>query len=73
MKIVFTPLAELQIDSLHAYISHNASEERADAYVSRIAAFCGGSSTSRDAAPCVTIFCRDYGSSGSSVVSPLRS
>jgi hypothetical protein len=31
--VIFTPLAERHIDSLHEYIAMHASEERADGYV----------------------------------------
>lgn len=41
MRIVFTPLAERQIDQMHAYITESSGyESRADAYVARIIAFC---------------------------------
>jgi toxin ParE1/3/4 len=42
LKISFTPVAEGHIDRLHAYISAQASEERADSYVNRIIDFCKG-------------------------------
>ena len=45
MRVVFTPLAERQIDALHDYITKHASEERADGYVGRIVAICEGFST----------------------------
>ena len=45
MRVIFTPLAERHIDSLHEYITTHASEERADGYVSRIVDFCNGLST----------------------------
>ena len=45
MKVIFTPLAEQHIDSLHEYIAVHASEERADGYVGRIVDFCNGLST----------------------------
>ena len=45
MCVIFTPLAERHIDSLHEYIATHASEERADGYVSRIVDFCNGLST----------------------------
>jgi toxin ParE1/3/4 len=45
VKIVFTPLAERQIDSLHAYITVQSSAVRADGYVSRIVDFCQGLAT----------------------------
>ncbi len=40
MRIIFTPLAERQIDKLHEYITTHAGEERADGYVGRIVDFC---------------------------------
>ena len=43
--MIFTPLAERHIDSLHEYIAVHASEERADGYVGRIVDFCNGLST----------------------------
>jgi toxin ParE1/3/4 len=45
LRVVFTPLAERQIDQLHAYITEHASESRADAYIARIVAFCTGLAT----------------------------
>jgi len=45
VRVIFTPLAERHIDSLHEYITTHASEERADGYVSRIVDFCNGLST----------------------------
>ena len=45
MRVIFTPLAERQIDGLHEYISIHASESRADSYVGRIVAFCNGLET----------------------------
>ena len=45
MRVIFTPLAERHIDSLHEYIAVNASEERADGYVGRIVDFCNRLST----------------------------
>jgi toxin ParE1/3/4 len=42
VRVIFTPLAERQIDALHEYITTHASESRADSYVGRIAAFCNG-------------------------------
>jgi toxin ParE1/3/4 len=45
VRVIFTPLAERHIDSLHEYIATHASEERADGYVSRIVDFCNGLST----------------------------
>ena len=43
--MIFTPLAERHIDSLHEYIVVHASEERADGYVGRIVDYCNGLST----------------------------
>ena len=43
--MIFTPLAERHIDSLHEYIAMHASEERADGCVGRIVDFCNGLST----------------------------
>ena len=45
MRVIFTPLAERQIDDLHEYIAIHASESRADSYVGRIVAFCSGLGT----------------------------
>ena len=45
MRVIFTPLAERHINSLHDYIAEHASEERADGYVGRIVDFCKGLST----------------------------
>lgn len=45
VRIIFTPLAERQIDNLHNYISAHASEKRADSYVERIITFCQGLAT----------------------------
>ena len=45
MRVVFTPLAERQIDKLHDDITKRASEERADGHVSRIIDYCTGFST----------------------------
>ena len=42
MRVIFTPLAERQIDCLHEYVTTHASEERADGYVGRIVDFCNG-------------------------------
>lgn len=39
-RVVFTPLAQRQLASLHDYIILEASETRADGYVSRIVASC---------------------------------
>ncbi|WP_350356076.1 type II toxin-antitoxin system RelE/ParE family toxin [Acidisoma cladoniae] len=45
MEVVFTPLAERHIDTLHQYISPQANSARADAFVQSIVAFCIGLST----------------------------
>ena len=45
MQVIFTPLAERQIDNLHAYITTHANETRADRYIGRIVAFCQGLAT----------------------------
>jgi toxin ParE1/3/4 len=42
VDVIFTPLAERQIDTLHQYISRRSNEERADRCVSRILAYCNG-------------------------------
>jgi toxin ParE1/3/4 len=39
-KVIFTRLAERHLDDLHAYITKNANEERADDYVGRIIECC---------------------------------
>ncbi len=45
MQVIFTPLAERQIDDLHARISKRAGEKTADAYIERIVAYCMGFAT----------------------------
>jgi toxin ParE1/3/4 len=45
VRVIFTPLAERNINSLHEYIAEHTSEERADGYVGRIVDFCNGLST----------------------------
>jgi toxin ParE1/3/4 len=45
VQVIFTPLAERQIDKLHEYITTHVSEERADSYVGRIILFCHGLAT----------------------------
>jgi len=45
VRVVFTPLAERQVDKLHDDITKRASEERADGYVGRIIDYCTGFST----------------------------
>jgi toxin ParE1/3/4 len=42
VRVIFTPLAERHINSLHEYIAEHASDERADGYVGRIVDFCNG-------------------------------
>jgi toxin ParE1/3/4 len=45
VRVIFTLLAERQIDGLHEYITRHGSESRADRYVERIVAFCNGLAT----------------------------
>jgi toxin ParE1/3/4 len=45
VRVIFTPLAERHLDSLHEYISTHAGEERADGYIGRIVTFCNGLAT----------------------------
>lgn len=45
LRVIFTPVAERQIDALHAYVAYHAGEARADGYVGRIVAFCKGLET----------------------------
>jgi toxin ParE1/3/4 len=45
VRVIFTPLAERQIDSLHEFIAGSSGESRADGYISRIVAFCMGLET----------------------------
>jgi toxin ParE1/3/4 len=45
VRVIFTPLAVRQIESLHEYIAAHSSEKRADGYVKRIVAFCKGLTT----------------------------
>jgi toxin ParE1/3/4 len=40
VNVVFTPLAERQIDALFDYIAENGGERRAASYISRIIAAC---------------------------------
>jgi toxin ParE1/3/4 len=40
VEVIFTPLAERHLDTLHQYITTHSSEDRADEYVGRIVAFC---------------------------------
>ena len=42
MRVIFTPLAERQIDKLHEYITDKSGEARADGYIGRIISFCEG-------------------------------
>jgi toxin ParE1/3/4 len=42
VRVIFAPLAERHIDSLHEYIAVHSSEEPADGYVGRIVDFCNG-------------------------------
>jgi toxin ParE1/3/4 len=42
VQVVFTPLAERQIDRLHEHLTEVAGEARADAVVNRITAYCLG-------------------------------
>jgi toxin ParE1/3/4 len=42
LRVIFTLLAERQIDRLHEYITEHASESRADACIARIVTFCTG-------------------------------
>ena len=39
-EVIFTPLAERHLDTLHRYIASRSSEDRADEYVGRIVGFC---------------------------------
>jgi toxin ParE1/3/4 len=45
VRVIFTPRAERQIDGLHEFITDNASESRADAYIARIVVFCNALGT----------------------------
>ena len=45
MHVVFTEFALDQLDDIHLYISQNSYENRADAYIERVASFCRGLST----------------------------
>jgi toxin ParE1/3/4 len=40
VQVIFTPLAERQLDKLHEYISDNSNEAGADDYVGRIVEYC---------------------------------
>jgi len=45
VKVIFTPLAQRQLEKLYNDIASNANEERADGYISRIIDFCNGFTT----------------------------
>jgi toxin ParE1/3/4 len=45
LRVIFTPLAERQIDALHERITLHANEIRADRYIGRVVAFCEGLAT----------------------------
>jgi toxin ParE1/3/4 len=45
VKVIFTPLAQRQLEKLHDDITSDASEDRADGYISRIVNFCNGFTT----------------------------
>jgi toxin ParE1/3/4 len=45
VRVIFTRLAERQLDALHDYIAKQANEERADGYAGRIIDFCSGFAT----------------------------
>jgi toxin ParE1/3/4 len=45
VRVIFTPLAARQIDSLHEFIAASSGESRADGYISRIIGFCTGLKT----------------------------
>ncbi|WP_307272332.1 type II toxin-antitoxin system RelE/ParE family toxin [Labrys wisconsinensis] len=45
VQVIFTPLAERQITALHDYITGQAGQRRADAYVGRILSCCQSLST----------------------------
>jgi toxin ParE1/3/4 len=45
VKVIFTPLAQRQLDKLHEDITSDANEERADGYISRIVDYCNGFTT----------------------------
>jgi len=40
VRVIFTPQAERHIESLYDYIAERAGEARAEAYITRIMAFC---------------------------------
>jgi toxin ParE1/3/4 len=39
-KVIFSPRAERQLDTLYSYIAERGGEERAEGYISGIVAFC---------------------------------
>lgn len=43
--VIFTPLAQRQLNSLHAWISEAAGEKTADAYAERLVNYCLGLAT----------------------------
>jgi toxin ParE1/3/4 len=45
LQVIFTPLAERQLDSLYANVSDNAGELVAERFVARIVAYCQGLTT----------------------------
>jgi toxin ParE1/3/4 len=45
VQVIFTPLAERHLSSMHEYIATHASENRADDYLDRIVTFCKGLTT----------------------------
>jgi plasmid stabilization system protein ParE len=40
VRVIFTPRAERHIETLYDYIAERAGEVRAEAYITRIVAFC---------------------------------
>jgi toxin ParE1/3/4 len=45
VKVIFTPLAQRQLEKLHDDITADANEERADGYIRRIVEYCNGFET----------------------------
>jgi len=45
VKVIFTPLAQRQLEKLHDDIAADANKERADGYISRIVDYCNGFTT----------------------------
>jgi len=45
VEVIFTPLAQRQLEKLHEDITADANEERADGYISRIVDYCNGFAT----------------------------